>query len=79
MKDDTAAGMVMSPSLGEYCFTYAIYVDCKRCQRDATIGSIRGTNEPILKCNHCGWSETMKGKDYQSVIDTIKRQIASVG
>jgi hypothetical protein len=73
----TASGMVHSPSLGEYCFTYVIHVDCKQCQRDANIGSIHESGDAILKCDHCGWTERPPIK-YDALLDGIKRRIAGI-
>ena len=52
---DTASGMVHKPELGEYCFTYDIHVDCRNCQKDATIGSRNG--QTVFYCEHCGWTD----------------------
>ena len=65
--------------LGQYCWHYLIYVECKECHEDACIGSIDDTGEPILKCDHCGWLQTLTGKTYEDLIAEIKRSIAGVG
>ena len=66
---DTASGMVHKPELGEYCFTFDIHVDCRKCQKDATIGSING--DTVFNCKHCGWSERPPIK-YDTLLDGIK-------
>ena len=73
----TASGMVHSPSLGEYFFTYVIHVDCKQCQRPANIGSINDSGDTIFKCDHCGWTERPPIK-YDALLSGIKRKIAGI-
>jgi len=72
----TACGMINDPALGEYCYTYAIYVDCRQCQKPATIGSIHGTDGYVIfKCNSCGWMDKPPLK-YDELIAGIKKGIS---
>jgi len=75
---DTESGMFYSPDLGEYFWTYLIHVECKECKRNATIAADVDTDEPILKCNQCGWSETLTGQKCETLLTRIKRGIAGL-